>query len=253
MAELLDTILLCGGKGTRFQSVTQGMMPKSLFKLNQTALIKFTTDSLDYAVIGSLIFAVDHQSELLISWIHEQNFPFPVHISTQTEPGVLGAVRAALHYVKTDSFIVCNTDELRGGLCLADVVEKHFSKPATMSTMVTSYAKNLYNHRLITTDSRDIIIRTELKALEYHSKSEICGQVNIGFIMFQKSHCQFFDDSFGKDWSSMINPLVNKRCMQVALNKDINYFNVGTPEELAQAQHYLASKTELLQDNALIK
>lgn len=242
MTSPVDVILLCGGKGTRFREVTQDKVPKSLFKLNDFELIKFTTDNLDFSLVNSLIFAVDHHAESVMEWAKAQQFSCPVHFSTQTEPGVLGAVKAALSYVTTDSFIVCNTDEMRDGISMKELLKHHSTNPKSKATMLTTFSDHLSQHRVITTNSDNIVTASELKNPLYKDQETAVKQINVGFIVFKKDAVPLFDAVHGNDWSSLIHPLIDARLMGAALNPTIHYFNIGTAHELEQARSYLMNK-----------
>ncbi|WP_157968537.1 nucleotidyltransferase family protein [Streptomyces geranii] len=246
MNGLVDVVLLCGGKGTRFHEVTKDAIPKSLYKLDDLELIRFTLDVLDFSAINSLVFAIDHHADAIRDWVAEQKIPCPVHFSEQTEPGVLGAVKAALKLVTQESFIVCNTDETRDGMVMGDLLAQHASAPQKGATMTTTRSDRLYQHRVITTDEDGTILATELKGERFKTRETEVGQINVGFIVFRRDAVDLFDTEYGHDWSSMINPLVDKGLMRAAHNPDIRYFNVGTAQELAQALSYLATQVETI-------
>lgn len=241
----VDVILLCGGKGTRFREVTGDKVPKSLYKLNGEELIQFSINNLDFSLVHSLIFAVDHHADSLKDWVVSQSFPCPVFFSYQTEPGVLGAVNAAARYIQEDNFIICNTDELRKGLSVRTVLDAHCRTPA-LSTMVTAYSDHLFYHRVITTDDTGLIESTELNNPEYQDAEDTIKPVNTGLIIFNKDCLQLFNEARGSDWSSIINPLVEKRLMNAVLNPDVRYFNIGTKHELEQARAFMHQEDSFL-------
>lgn len=243
MRKVVDVILLCGGKGTRFREITNDKIPKSLYTLNGEELIRLTVNNLDFSLVNRLIFAVDHHADSVKAWVSSQNFPCPVYFSYQTEPGVLGAVEAAMQYVECNDFIICNTDELRHGLSLEELLDTH-CQTDSHATMATTYSDHLFYHRVIRSGATNVVESTELKNQEYQNKEHLVGQINIGFIVFRKNHVALFDKTHGIDWSSLINPLVDRGLLRVSLNPGVQYFNIGTRRELEQAQAYIQQPKE---------
>lgn len=233
----IDVILLCGGKGTRFREVTEDRLPKSLYKVNDKPLIEYTIDTLDFSRINKLIFAVDYHAEKIISWISKQDFSCEVKISYQEQEGVLGAVRSAHGFVATDFFIVCNTDEVRDNFSMNKFVSQY--KLKNYGAMATAPSDQLYRHRVVIENSNKNITRTELKNNLYVDSPTKIGIVNTGFLLLRTSIGDVFDDSFGSDWSSIIDPIVETGLMQSIVDEDVHYFNVGTFNELNEVVEYL--------------
>ena len=234
----VDVILLCGGKGSRFQTITQDLVPKSLYKVNGKELIRYSIEPLDFNNVGRLIFAVDHHAEALKTWVNKQNFPCPVFFSYQTEPGVRGAVTAALAHVAADDFAVCNTDEIRIGMSFNHALAAHQGNDG-LATMVTAPSSHLFYHRHITTDAQGHITDTVLNDPAYQHDTATVRNVNIGFIFFRKTVVDWLDDTRGTDGSSVIDPLVEHGHMYAVHDPNIHYFNVGTRDELTDAMAYL--------------
>jgi len=238
----VDAILLCGGKGRRFRAVTHDKIPKPLYRLNELELIKFTLNTLDFSLINNLIFAVGHHADIIRAWVLEQDFPCNVIFSTQTELGVLGAVTSALKYVTADSFLVCNTDEIRDGMSMQELLHHHAEAPHLLATMLTGYSDSLYDHRVITTDENNVIIGSELNNPIYKEQEDIIKEVNAGFVVLRTGATAYFNSAYGHDWSGMIDQLIEEHLMQAVFNSRLTYFNVGTVKELEKARLYLAAR-----------
>lgn len=246
MTKPIDIILLCGGKGTRFWPVTHDKIHKSLYRLNDVELMRFSLDTIDFSLVNSLIFAVGHHAEGVTQWINEQNFPCKVLFSTQTEPGVYGAVSAALDMVETEDFILCNTDEVREHLNMSDLLDFHEKSTGHLATMMTGNADHLFYHRIINKNNDHTVLSSELRNPEYEFRPEIVREVNVGFTVFNKKAISYFDNSYGIDWSAMVDPLIEKGLMKAFMNPKIAYFNVGTVNELEDAKLYFLQKNHLV-------
>jgi NDP-sugar pyrophosphorylase family protein len=237
----VDVILLAGGRATRFQEVTQDKIAKPLYLLNHAELIKYTLYSLDFSLVNNLIFALDHHAEDIRSWVMRQQLPCKVYFSYQQSPGILGAVRGALPYVTTESYVVCNTDEIRDGFAFTDLLNLHESDSNSLATMAATVTNNLYRHRTLNIDKDGTIIETDLRNMYYQDYENVSGDVFIGLVAYRKAAVELFDSAYGDEWCALITPLVTGRSMKAFIAPDVGYFNVGTPIELEEASAYTQS------------
>ena len=231
-------VLPCGGKGLRLTTLAKDT-PKSLFQVGGKELIRHTVDVLDPEVIKRLVFAVDHKKEKIEAWVRSMKLPHVIHFSEQTGPGVLGAIVAGAKHVDEDCMVACNTDEIRLGLNLAEILNFHESH-STLATMVVAYANKLSRHRVVNIrESDNIVIRTRLKSEEYINRPDEFGLVNTGFLIIEKEAMKHFDSGHSKDWAGIIDPLCEAGQLSAYVDGRIHYFNVGTPEEYEEARNYL--------------
>ncbi|MCA9324825.1 NTP transferase domain-containing protein [Candidatus Saccharibacteria bacterium] len=232
----VDIVLLCGGKGTRFREVSGDKSPKSLYKVKGVELIQHTLDLLIGADIGRQILAVDYQSEQIISWAEKNIDNQHYQVSYQKEPGIPGAVKAAANYIRTEYFILCNTDEIRLNFSAAKFLEESQQYlNGRCAVMATAYCDNIYRHRKILTDASGKITRTELKVEKYKETPQKRAIVNTGFLLIPKSYIFELEENANNDWSSIIDPLVSQARLYSVVNSNVEYYNVGTREEYEEA------------------
>jgi len=237
------SILPCGGMGTRLFAITEDAVPKSLFVVGGKELIRHTTDSLRPEIVRRLVFAVDYKAEEIMTWVEGAKLPHIVQFSEQQEPGVLNAIVSGAQYVLEDSMIASNTDEVRMGLNVADVVRHHESN-GTLATMVITYSNNVSRHRVVEVRESDgKVIKTKLKPTEYKNHPEKIALVNTGFLIIEKRAMEYFDPEYNKDWSGIIDPLCEAGQLSAYIDPRIRYFNVGTPEEYKEAEEYLGQNS----------
>ncbi len=235
------SVLPCGGRGTRLQPITEDRIPKSLFKVGGQELIRYSTDVLDPSMVGHLVFAVDHRAEQIHDWVESAGLPNIVRFSEQTEPGVLGALSTAAVQVPEAQFIACNTDEVRTNMDLERILDFH-EKSGTLATMVTTYTNRLSRHRTVTVRGDGRVVATELKPESYKNKPHAVGLVNTGFLVMDKRVTEHFDPSHSIDWGGLIDPLCDAGQLSAFADRNIAYFNVGTPEEYQEAETFLRQK-----------
>lgn len=240
-----DAILLCGGKGKRLRSLTDDAVPKSLFPVSERELIKYSLDLMDPALVSSLIFAIDYKAEQMQKWVEDLAiFDFAVKFSTQTDPGVLGGIMAALNHTLADIVVSCNTDEIRQGFLLAEVLEAH-RQSGRLATIVGTYANNLSRHRLLNIREKDnLVVTTALKPEEYKNHPERYGLVNTGFLVLDQLAFELADQRHSTDWGGLIDPLTDAGELHAFVAKNGVYFNVGTPEEYQEAEKYFSAERQ---------
>lgn len=242
-------ILPCGGKGTRLAEMT-GDLPKSLFAIGGQPLIAYSTAFLTTNLVEEVIFAVHDRAEQLRAWANEAELPTTYKFSEQTEPGVLGAIAAAMLHAETDAVVACNTDEMRLGLELEDVIAFH-ERSGLLATMVATTSTHLSRHRLLDVNPDGLVTGTELKPATYSDKPEQSGTVNAGLLVIEKDAMDLFDPERSNDWSGIIDPICEAGQLGAYVDETVVYFNVGTPEEYREAEdfmigllHYLESQLD---------
>lgn len=232
------SVLPCGGKGTRLQTLTEDRVPKSLFSVGGKELIRYSTDALTPHVVHHVVFAIDHHAQKIRDWVETAKLPHVIEFSEQTEPGILGALSAGIQRVPEDELIACNTDEVRVNLDLDAVIDFH-QRVDTLATMVATYADRLYRHRLLMVRPDGRVIYTRLKPDEYKDEPEAKGLVNTGLLVLDKRVTDYFNPARSTDWSGLIDPLCEAGQLSAYINPNIAYFNVGTPAEYQEAETFL--------------
>jgi mannose-1-phosphate guanylyltransferase/phosphomannomutase len=237
--EQYGAVLPCGGKGERLLELTGGKVPKSLVSVGGKKLIRHTVDLLQPEIVPSLVFAVGHGKEQIRRWVNGADLPHLVGFSEQTEPGVLAAIVSGSNQFGEEYMVACNTDEVRLGLNLPEVVHFHESRNS-LATMVVTRANHLYRHRLVDLRNDGLVMATQLKPEDYTLKPETTGLVNTGFLLIDKEAVKLFDPGHNPDWGGIIDPLVATGQMNAYVDERIIFFNVGTVEEYSEVQAFLS-------------
>lgn len=103
----MDAIILCGGLGKRMRPKTE-TIPKAMVEVNGNPLIDYQISWLKRNGIKRIVLACGYKWELLKDHLKDS-----VSYAIEKEPlGTAGAVRNALKHVTSESFVVCNVDDL---------------------------------------------------------------------------------------------------------------------------------------------
>lgn len=233
-------VLLCGGKGSRIETITKGRggVPKPLLEVNGKPLVRHTIDLMPQRHIPELIFTVGHKAEQMRNWITSSGLPYEVKIAQQTRPGALSAMLDAMPYVERDRAIVSNADEIRNNLNLEKALQFH-QRLGRLATLVTAYANNLARHRVVERRADGLVIGTVKQPEKYRNKPETIGLVNTGMIILDRRAMDYTDYNHDIDWSGLLDPLSDAGQLGAYIATNIDYFNVGTPEEYFEAEAFL--------------
>lgn len=234
-------VYLCGGKGTRLSEITLDAMPKSLVRVAGVELLMHSIASVnDTEAITQSVYAIGHQKERIIEWLNGSVLSDCVTVE-QVEPGVIGAIRSATSRIEADTYVICNTDEIRCGLNLKAALGFH-ALHDELATIIATKATHAYRHRSLTLEDT-LVTGSKLKSDHYIEHPLEEAIVNTGMLIVDREGLSLIDnDQFGNDWSALINPLHNHRQLRAFIDPSIAYFNVGTPEELQEASDWFVQR-----------
>ncbi len=105
-------MIFAAGLGTRLQNETLAK-PKALVEVSGKPLLQRAIEKLKNEGITEIVINVHHFSELVISFIKENDFGIPIHISDETEKllDTGGGLKKAAHYFKgTEPVLIYNVD-----------------------------------------------------------------------------------------------------------------------------------------------
>ena len=252
MKTKVDVILLCGGKAERLTPITEGVLAKSLVKVANKELIRYTLDLLDDTRINKLIFATNHYDDQIIEWAKKQNLLYEYDFSYQKKQGILDAIYCAAQQSNADTLIILNTDEIRLNFCFKDFLNYHLENKSS-ATIASTKTKNLYKHRVLKIDKNNFVKSSSLKNAQYVEHAFKTGFVNIGCLAINKSDltCNEKIDDYG--WSGLIDWLIQDKMLRACVDQKINYFNVGTLEEFIEADRFVSAITKPARTNQLIE
>ncbi len=130
-------LILAGGKGTRLGPITQEI-PKPLLPFHGKPLIEHTFDLLKAHGITEVIIAIGYKKEKIKETLgNGKAFGMRITYVEEDEPlGTAGPIKLAAPYL-TDSFIVCNADELKA-VDLKEMYSVHKQENAIGTIALTS-------------------------------------------------------------------------------------------------------------------
>jgi NDP-sugar pyrophosphorylase family protein len=133
----MKAMIFAAGLGTRLQNETAAK-PKALVEIGGKPLLQHAIEKLKNAEVSEIVVNVHHFSELVISFIKENDFGIPIHISDETEKLLDtggGLKKAACYFDDNEPILIYNVDIL-SNLNLQLLLEEHLKSGALVTLAV---------------------------------------------------------------------------------------------------------------------
>lgn len=135
----MDAVILCGGKGTRLQSVVSDR-PKPMAALHGRPFLQMLVEYAAGFGVERFILCAGHMAETIEEHFSAGLPGLEILVSREPQPlDTAGAVKNAEDLIKTPQFLVLNGDSF----CRLDLrafMESHFSRKARASVAVVKVA-----------------------------------------------------------------------------------------------------------------
>ncbi|MGB9979853.1 sugar phosphate nucleotidyltransferase [Methanobacterium sp.] len=242
MGDIIRTIMMAGGKGTRLQPLTL-VRPKPMIPLVNKPIIEYTVNKLKKSGFNDIIMTLNYMSTNIKNYFKDgSEFGIDIRYSVEKWPlGTGGSVKKAEKYID-DTFMVVSGDVLTD-VNFKDVVKYHKEKGA-IATMVLTEVEDPTHFGIAVMDKNHKI--TEY--LEKPSPEEVFSNVaNTGIYIFEPEIFDFFDGKEKEvDFSNDIFPEVIKQDAGIYGYVFNGYWNdIGRPETyLAATYDILDQKTD---------
>ncbi|WP_083240930.1 MULTISPECIES: nucleotidyltransferase family protein [Methanobacterium] len=234
MGDIIRTIMMAGGKGTRLRPLTL-VRPKPMIPLVNKPIIEYTVNKLKKSGFNDIIMTLNYMSTNIKKYFKDgSEFGMDIRYSVEKWPlGTGGSVKKAEKYID-DTFMVVSGDVLTD-VDFKDVVRYHKEKGA-VATMVLTEVEDPTHFGIAVMDKDHKI--TEY--LEKPSPEEAFSNVaNTGIYIFEPEIFDFFDDKEKEvDFSKDIFPEVIKQDAGIYGYVFDGYWNdIGRPETYLEATY----------------
>lgn len=226
----IDVVILCGGLGTRLQSILPDH-PKILAPLGKHNLLDVTLEQFKDAGASRIILCVGHQKEKIKEYV-EKNYPatgdLKIVLSEEATPlGTGGALRRALSLVQSDTFLVMNGDSL-ADLNLAKFLNWHHRKNALFSMALMKAER---------ADGGAVVCDKSQRILSFREKTHDPRPhfVNAGFYIMGKDAARMLPDcnAFSLEHDFFPKLVEGGKCFGYLSRA--KFLDIGTPERYQKA------------------
>jgi NDP-sugar pyrophosphorylase family protein len=223
-----DIVVLCGGLGTRLQSVIHDR-PKPMVQINGRPFLDLVVDRVVSQGFRRVIFCTGHHGEWIAQHFTRRNDIEAVISHEVRSRGTAGALRACRQQVRTSTIVVLNGDSI----CLVDLplllMEHHRRRAAVTVAVVQTDGRQ---------DGGGITIDTDYRITSFQEKSE-GAYLSAGIYALDTAFLEHIPDSIPVSLEIDIFPAHVGRGL-FAYVSDAPLYDIGTPARLDAFRKYMA-------------
>ena len=226
---MVDTVILCGGLGTRLQSVV-GDRPKALAPVQGRPFIDLLLDEMIGQGLRRFILCVGHMQEQITGHLaqrHDAVFQF----SIEARPlGTGGAIRNALPLVTSDPFMVQNGDSMCR-VDLAGMLRFHRQNGAALTLAAAPKGER--------SDAGTLQIASNGQLLAFQEKAGLGDSINAGIYLMTRGSTSNWPRvyPFSLERDVIPNLIGRQPCFTFKTQGEVH--DIGTPDRYQSAQNGL--------------
>jgi D-glycero-alpha-D-manno-heptose 1-phosphate guanylyltransferase len=226
----ISVIILCGGKGTRLQTVVNDR-PKSMAIINNEPFLCYLFKQLSKSDLNNIILSTGYKADIIESYFGKKIYNLSLKYSREKQSlGTGGAVKLALSKVETDYIMVMNGDSYLD-IDLKSYVSWHF-KNKYNSSMVLAKVENISRYGNVKADNDGRVLSFEEK--DGNNKP---GWINGGIYILKKTMLDTVPPDINYSLERDFFPkLIDKGLYR--FNFDGKFIDIGTPESFTAAQEF---------------
>lgn len=223
----MDAVILCGGKGTRLQSVVSDR-PKPLAEVNGKSFLELLMDYVSSYGFSRFVLCAGYMGEMIRDHFAARRLPYEVAVSIENEPlDTAGAVRNAEALIGTSSFLVLNGDSI----CKADLkalAAFHAEKKAAASLAAARKEDaSAFGTLDVAPDGRLLAFREKAAAAS--------GLVNAGIYIFERGALDLIPAGKKYSMERDLFPQLAAKGSAYVFEVPGGLIDIGTPEGYREA------------------
>ena len=232
--KLPDAIILCGGLGTRLNSI-QPDLPKILTPVGKGALIDVLIGQIIRAGLKRVVLSLGHLSETVVRYvdtIDKSNIEI-INVTESKPLGTGGALKLACSKSQSEYFLVINGDSYTD-INPSDLLEFHVKCDSSL-TMLVVRVEDSTQYGSVVVDSSGLV-----KSFNEKTKNKIGeGLVNAGMYVIDRSVLKKIKDGEAVSLENDIFPeLIGDRFY--AYISDSKFLDIGTPISFLKAELFFS-------------
>ena len=222
----IDAVILCGGKGTRLQTVVSDR-PKVLAAFGATTFLDILIDSLQSNGFKTFILCIGYMKDQIKDHYKDKH-GLKILFSEEDEPlGTGGALKKAKSLIRSETFVVMNGDSICD-INFQDFYHFHKNKHAMLSMALVRTKESKDFGNVVINGKHEI---TSFK--EKISNPSPC-LVNAGVYLMQKEIFSLMPENSTFSLEHDIFPqIIGEKCAGFIINSEL--IDIGTPERYEKA------------------
>lgn len=224
----MKAIILCGGFGTRLQSVVADV-PKPMAPIQNKPFLCYQLDYLLAQGVNEIILSVHHKREIIIDYFKDRYRGAKIHYAIEQQPlGTGGAIINSLNLIADDQTVVILNGDTFVQCNLKDMWQHHLEHQEQLTIALQKMADCSRYGQVIVNNHK--IVRFE------HQGQAQAGLINAGIYLLNaklfKNYSLPKQFSFERDF---LHPHIETLKPRAFVAE--NYFiDIGVPEDYARAQ-----------------
>ncbi len=223
----IDVVVLCGGLGTRLQSVMKDC-PKSMATINGRPFLDILIENVASYGFCHFVLCTGHKKDYIKQYYSSKKCSLDITFSEEKKLlGTGGAIKNAKLFVESNPFLVMNGDSVCP-LDLSDFLRFHTSTKADIS-MVLIKSENAGDYGSVVLDDKQRIISFNEKTQKKN------GFISGGVYLFNQSILSLIppDSVYSLEYD-LFPKLTNNKFYGYVFNGD--FVDIGTPERYKKAE-----------------
>jgi NDP-sugar pyrophosphorylase family protein len=226
----LDVVILCGGLGTRMQSVLSDT-PKILAPVGDKTLLDIILNKLKNHGFRRVILSTGHLGEKIEDYLSNsiwsnKNGSVEVLFSKEKEPlGTGGAVKYAEPHIKSDEFILMNGDTIFD-VDFRELYGFHCDKDAHLTLVVFEREGG---------DCASVVLDQSNRVKQFKEKQRVDGDVFVsaGLYIMNRGLLSYMKEGPSSIEIDFFPSILYKNCYGFISKND--FLDIGTPERYKNA------------------
>ena len=224
-----DVVILCGGLGTRLQSVVSDR-PKSLARLRERPFLEWQLLSLQTMGFRNVVLCIGYMGEAIQEYAENGAFKgLCIQYVEEAEPrGTGGALRGALPHLRTDPVVVLNGDSW----CHLDFEQLlHWSRTKqSKATIALTHVPDTARYGRVELNDHE-----EIETFEEKGRFSAPGWINAGIYVLSQEFISGIPEQYPISLERDIFPKWVGSGLY-GYPKGQKFFDIGTPDSYAQAE-----------------
>lgn len=237
-------VILAGGRGTRISHLFPEL-PKPLVPTAGRPFLHWVTEWLRLRGATDIVYSTGYRAEAIADWVAERGTSGGLHLCCRAEPAPLGTGGGVLNCLTVcgEDILVVNGDSLADCDIAGGLARYRADRLDGMLFGVEMADASRYGTLAVDADDR---------LTAFHEKRPGAGLINAGIYLFKRSVLADFDASVASSIEFDIIPSLLAAGRRIGVHRSTNvaFLDIGTPETVEQATHFIEDNPQLFSISA---
>lgn len=232
---MLPVVILCGGRGSRLQPVTEEC-PKPLVPVGDRPFLSYVLERLEREDVTEVVLSTGYLAEQVDAFVERSDWNFSLRCIEEEEPlGTGGALRFVAEEAGLDAFIAINGDTLFEG-SIHELLQFHETRPDAAASIALVQTDDPERYGRVRVDEATGRIRG---FDEKQAGVEGTVWINAGVYVLEPVLWRSIEGGTMVSLEREAFPEWVDRGLYGCRFPDANFLDIGTPEDYRKAEEWL--------------